>query len=183
MPFKADAFRNAKFEYRTATLDERAIPGLKGWFEGEVAWVVRGLTFDEIRKCQEISTAGSDIVAMLAKAVSDPKKGRNADAIRQALGFGGDVHKETRLRIEHLVTCSVDPAIDNQIAAQLQKAFPMEFRVITDKILELTGLGQIQAGESKASGRTTKSESDSHSPPTEADSSTSASPTDSRMDS
>ena len=64
------------------------------------------------------------------------------EAVTEMLGGTMSVPVDTQKRILHLVKGSVDPKIDESVAVKLSETFPIEFLVLTNKILELTGLGQ-----------------------------------------
>jgi hypothetical protein len=61
--------------------------------------------------------------------------------MRGILGIGTDTPPDLVKRLEHLVFGSVAPEIDREIAVRLFAAYPVVAYQLTNKILELTGLG------------------------------------------
>lgn len=135
--FDERAFMRAKFQSRTA---EVPVPGLAPFFNGDAppVWVVRNLTGDELAKSMESSVRQKSIDTVI-KALSN--QSAQIDAIRAALGIGDDVSVELAKRLEQLVIASVEPVIDKPLAVKLAENYPVEFYQLTNKIVELTGLG------------------------------------------
>lgn len=155
MPFNTSKFNEVSFTQRTADV---SVPALGAYFdEGEpTVFTVRGLTFAEL--CLADNAADrSNIARKVVSALSGGTTQEQAEAIQSAMGFGGDTPPQMAKRIEMLVCGSVSPAVDRQLAVRLSEAFPVEFKMITDKIVELTGQGQ-QPGKQSGSGVKTPQE-------------------------
>jgi hypothetical protein len=153
MPFDAKRFLQTAFQPRTAGVD---VPGLADWFgEGErPVWTVRGQTANEVANANDASAKHKNIDAVI-KAISS-----NADQIaelKKAIGVTTDTPAEIVKRLEQLVQCSVEPTITLDIAVKLAEVRPVEFYILTNKIVELTGLG-MDVKKPKASGKAAKSE-------------------------
>lgn len=137
MPFNSARFQKAKLELRRETLD---VPVLAAWFdEGEAAqWTVRGLTSAELHNAIEASKRNSSIDSIV-KAIS--ATGDQTKAIRKALGLAGDTPGEIAKRLEMLVSGSVEPKVELPLAVKLAENFPIEFLLLTNSIISLTGQG------------------------------------------
>ena len=143
MAFDLAQFEKAKFSTRQEGVQ---LPALAAFFakDEEPEWTVRGLTHAELAKAEESIVSSKDIEALVTALTGQSKE--KADAITGLLGVSGDdVPKETKKRIEHLVMGSVDPVIDLPVAVKLADCFPIEFGMISNKIMILTGQGKLQA--------------------------------------
>ena len=167
---KVDEKTNGRFDTRafmkqiyTPREGEVSVPALKDYFsEGQKPlWKVRGLTADEVARCNEAGERNTKVEAIV-EALTASNKSDVADGVKQLLGVGSDVHREVAIRLEQCVFGSIDPIIELNIAVKMATVFPMEFYAITNKILKLTGLGQV-AGESQPSGKEKMSSSASSS--------------------
>lgn len=145
--FDLNRFEQAKFESKKARV---AVEALAPFFdEGETPeWEVRGLTASELHTALEAEKRQSSI-DNIVKAIAT--KADQAKAIRQALGIAGDTPGEIAKRLEILVAGSVSPKIELSAAVKLAEAFPVEFLMLTNKIIELTGQGADLVKPSAAS--------------------------------
>jgi len=144
--FDKQKFMDAKFSPRNKNID---VPGLAPFFDpGEKpVWVIKGLTADEVSKCNDASSKNKNI-ASIVEALSS--KADQSEAIKELLGVNPSVHSEVAKRMEYLVIGSVTPAIDLDVAVKIANVAPIEFFIATE-IMTLTGMGQ-QLGEVKSSG-------------------------------
>jgi len=172
MGFDLDRFERAKFVPRTR---EVAVDALAPFFgEGEPAvFVVRSLNSNELNRALEAEKRGVNVDAIIKALASG---GSQVDAVRKALGLGADTPGEIRKRLEMLVLGSVTPAIESHVAAKIAENFAIEFRLLTNAILELTGQGYDLGKPAAASQQTPASSPACDSPSSEAASSTSADP-------
>ena len=141
MTFDLERFRGASLAPRQATVP---VPDLAPFFaEGaEPVWIVKGLTGEEIARCNESSTRHAVVTAAVqALANSAAAKADTVEALQSLLGFGTDVPEDLAKRFDHLTFGSVSPAIDRALAVKLFAAYPIVAYTLTNKILELTGLG------------------------------------------
>ncbi|MFH0995797.1 MAG: hypothetical protein V1844_09915 [Pseudomonadota bacterium] len=138
MAFKAKEFDKAKFEPRTADVP---VPGMQEWFDGPPIWKVRGLSGNELGKCNELAERNRKTIVDIAKALIQNSSAETSAAIQDLVGLSDDVPQDVARRIEYLMAGSVDPDCTLERAVLLNTAFPVEFRIVTEKIFELTGLG------------------------------------------
>lgn len=134
--FDATAFMKEKFVPRTAQIKVDVLQKYFG--ANDPFWVVRGQTANEVALGYEITKKRQNLEAVV-KAI-----GNNADAvekIKSAIGVSDETPDDIMKRLEQLKTCSIDPVIDLPVAVRLAETFPVEFYLITNKIIELTGLG------------------------------------------
>jgi len=147
--FDVKAFNKVNLVPRTEKVE---VPALAQWFgDDEPEWEVRSLTFDELSKSDSASEKSKTLLKVVESLAggSDEDKARS---LKDALGFGEDTPENTIKRIEHLTYGSVNPTVTTQTAVKLAESFPAEFMLITNKIVELTGLGRVP-GKPKSSGR------------------------------
>jgi hypothetical protein len=155
MGFNSKKFLKTKFAPRTFDVP---VPDMKEFFEeGTPAiWKVRGLTGQELGRSNEASSKHKSIVAIIEGITSSSSK-ENADAVKDLLGLGAATPTDIAKRLEHLCLGSVEPACTLDLAVRICEAYPVEFYQITNKIMELTGQGQVP-GKQKPSGVTAESE-------------------------
>jgi len=79
------------------------------------------------------------------------------DAIRESLGMTDETPDDIARRIAMLRYGSVDPECSQEMAVKVAKSFVIVLYSLTNKIMELTGLGST-LGESNASTQTSESE-------------------------
>jgi hypothetical protein len=151
MPFDTRKFSRTKFEPRTAEVE---VPALSAFFgDGErPVFVVRGLTFEELARADNAADRSKMMMA-LVESLAGGKAGDQVSALRDALGYGESTPTQVVKRHEMFVTGAVDPSITVEVAVKIADAFPIEYKIITDRIVELTGLGKILAAQN-ASGAT-----------------------------
>ena len=155
MGFDTKKFLKTKFVPRTET---HPVPDMRDYFpEGvEPVWKVRGLTGQELGRAEEAAARNKNIAAILEGLTGDASKDK-AEAVKELLGVGGNTPQDIAKRLEHLVLGSVDPFCTSELAVRLCEVFPIEFYQLTNKILMLTGKGQMP-GKSVPSGVTAVSE-------------------------
>ena len=140
MAFKAKQFDKARFEPRTSDVK---VPGLHEWFDGDPVWKVRGLTGNELGRCNEMAERNRKNIADIVRALVASNGEGSAEAIQGIVGMGDDVPQDVARRIEYLIAGSVDPDCPLDRAVRLNQVFPVEFRIITEEIFRLTGLGHV----------------------------------------
>lgn len=149
MPFKRDVFLGQNFVARE---EEVKLEALKDWFdEGEEPiFKVRGLSGKELGRANVIAQRNKQ-----TKAVIDGLFSQNSREITAAIKtlISPETPEDVAKRIAYLEFGAVEPKIDTDFALKLCENFPIEFSILSNKILELTGKGSI-VGELKASGET-----------------------------
>lgn len=141
MAFNADKFTQAAFRPRTATLD---LPALAPFFDdGEPPqWTVRGLTAAEFARSQDAEKRNSSIDMLMGALAAAQSKGEAVDAARKALGLtNANTPGEVAKRLEMLVAGSVAPVVTMETAVRFSETFAIDFYLVTNKIVELTGQG------------------------------------------
>ncbi|WP_339799666.1 hypothetical protein [uncultured Marinobacter sp.] len=146
------AFRKAEFVPRETevTLDALAEAGL-----GDGVVRVRGLTATHLALAEESASKGkllSDLVEKLAGAGKE-----KVEAIMDGIGFHQDVPAALAKRLEHVRLGIVEPEMDLADVVKLAESFPIEFSILANKIMELTGKGQAAQVKPKPSGGARKS--------------------------
>lgn len=140
MPFDIRAFSREKFEPRTASVP---VPSLRQWFgeNDEPVFVVRGLDGNELANCNQ-AISQQNRMDDIVKAISANNSTERIEQIRSAIGISGDdVPEENIKRFKYLEFGSVEPKVDHDLAKIINQRFPIEFKILTNKIIELTGLG------------------------------------------
>lgn len=141
MSFDRERFRFADLAPRQAAVP---VADLAFFFpEGEdPVWTVRGLTGEEIAR----ANAASQRQAVLLEAVealssAAALRDDRVEALKSLLGHGAETPEDLAKRFDHLIFGSVDPVVDREMAVKLFAAYPIVGYTLTNKILELTGLG------------------------------------------
>lgn len=118
------------------------VPDLAVWFPDgtEPVWVVRGLVGSEIARANDAASR-TRLFAATVDALASAAHSDQADALKRLMGADGDPPEDLAKRFDHLVFGSVEPAIAREDAVWLFATYPVVAYQITNKILELTGLG------------------------------------------
>lgn len=154
MGFDAQAFLAEKFEPRVIDVD---VPDLKPWFgDSPPVWKVRGLTGDELGRINEAVERNRNVGSLLEGLVA-PGHAEKVRSVRELFGVGDKVPDDIVKRMEILITGSMDPVCDMDLAIRLKDNYPIEFMQITNKILWATGKGRVP-GKLKGSGEIPPSE-------------------------
>lgn len=141
MSFDLEGFRGTSLAPRQLSVP---VPDLAAFFKegAEPVWVVRGLTGEEIARANETDTRYRAVAAAVeALANSAAAKSDQADALSSLIGYGDQVPQDLAKRFDHLVFGSVAPEVDRALVVKLFAAYPIVAYTLTNKILELTGLG------------------------------------------
>lgn len=152
--FNKNRFIKQEFEHRTESV---SVPALAAWFDkgSNPEWTLRNISGNEMALAHE-ALAKSKNVAALAEALLTSNQKDKVEALKQFVGTADDVPGEMAKRLEMLVAGSVDPEIDMPIAIKLADNFPVEFMMLSNKVIALTGLGASQV-KPKPSGKTRQS--------------------------
>lgn len=138
MGFDAGKFSSAKLAPRTQDVP---VPDLAAWFgDDKPVWTVRGLTGNEVAKARQASESRRRESAFAA-ALANGSKSELIAEVQAAIGRGDDVEPDLARRLEMLTLGSVEPACTLDVAVRLAEHFPTTFYQLTDRILQLTGLG------------------------------------------
>lgn len=141
MSFDLERFRGASLAPRQVAVP---VPDLAAFFEegAEPTWTVRGLTGEEIARSNEASARHTTIAATIqALANSAAAKSDQVEALQNLIGYGVDVPEDLAKRFDHLTFGSISPSIDRALAVKLFSSYPVVAYTLTNKILELTGMG------------------------------------------
>lgn len=154
MAFDTKRFIKTKFIHRT---EDVPVPDLRDFFpDNEPAvWKVRGLTGQELGRAAEAAERNKNMSAILEGLTAEASK-EKSDAVKELLGIGGGTPQDIAKRLEHLTLGSVAPACTLDLAVKMCETFPVEFYMLTNKILMLTGQGQVP-GKPLPSGEMEKS--------------------------
>lgn len=144
--FNSKEFIKTKMDHR---VDQVPVDELIDFFDGDPIWSVRGLSHQEIALTDEHLSNSKHISKLIQALANDADK---SDLIKHVIGREDGTPKETARRISMLTLGSVDPKIEMDIAAKLAKHHPTVFLKLTNKILELTGLGSEIAVKLRPSG-------------------------------
>ena len=151
--FDAQRFMTAPLAARTADVP---VPDLRAWFgDDPPVWVVRGLTGEEIARANEATDRSAKLRAAMEAMLS--AGAARKEAFAALLGTGDDLPDDLIKRFDHLVAGSVQPPVDREMAIRLFALFPVVAYQLTNKILELTGLG-ADVGKAPGSGPIPESE-------------------------
>ena len=136
MAFDNRSFLKTEFVAREETL---LLPALKDWFSEEPLWTVRGLDIHEVTAARHAAEKNN-----LAISVAEILANNDTDLIqtlKKELGRNDAVDPEIAQHLEYLVLGSVNPKITLPTAVHLANVRLVEFKMLVNKIVELTGLG------------------------------------------
>ena len=155
MAFDIEKFNTADLKQRQA---EIKVPELKDFFEdkSDPVWVVKGLPGEEHARVADAVRQNRDLGTLIQKLFSGSTE-EKVEAIRESLGMSDEVPDDLVRRIALLRYGSVEPECSQELAVKIAKSFVIVLFNLTNKILELTGLGST-LGESNASGQMSESE-------------------------
>lgn len=143
MPFDVAKFEKAKFEPRKAGVSVSGSPLIHFFAAGdEQQFVVRGLTGIENAIVNEANLRSENISAVVTALVSAVNADAKAKEIKKAIGFSDDTPADVARRTELIRLGSVDPIVDYGAIAKIAEVSPIMFYNISNKVIELTGLGQ-----------------------------------------
>lgn len=158
--FDLKKFRSASFMDRTETLIFTG-PGFAEWADDtpengvfKVEWVVRGLTGEEVARVKAEHSRRKQARDMSIAA-------KNADLAPEvveaflALAGKDDLPQEYVRNLYVVRAGTVDPkGLTHDDVKTIAKRFPIEFMIIAEKIMTLTGLGGVDKKKVSNSGTT-----------------------------
>ena len=158
MSFDLKRFNSTKLAIRTKEVD---VPALKPFFDEDEkpVFVVKGISGEELARVNEqvYINAGAQKAIELAQ-----QKGAQAgvEAVRTLLGGFSDNVPDTHVRNINIVHLGcVEPKLERPDVVRLAQNYPIEFSILSQEILKLTGQGAtIDQVKSTASGKTEASE-------------------------
>lgn len=142
-----EKFRKADFKPRDTDV---SLDALKEAGFGDGVVKLRGLTAHELAQAEESASKGkllSDLVERLAGGGQE-----KVSALMDGIGFHQDVPAALAKRMEHVRMGTIEPEMELADVAKLAEVFPIEFTIIANKIMELTGKGQIAQVKRRPSG-------------------------------
>lgn len=145
MGFDLARFQGTQFQARSA---EVSLPALSHFFGPDEPPIfrVRGLSFEELARA-DVAADRSKVMLGLIEALAGKSAPEQVAALKDALGHGEATPEHAVKRMEMLALGALEPALALSDVVRLADAFPIEFRILTDKIVELTGLGKVWAGQ------------------------------------
>jgi hypothetical protein len=137
MGFNAEKFRVAEFVHRTEIVP---VPMLADYFDkgSKPEIIIRGLSAEEVFMTLESGNSQRTIDDVLASIESNESK---VNQIREIIGIDNKVSPEFVRKLHQFLAGVVEPKIERDIALKIQRAFPMLFLDITNRINALSGLG------------------------------------------
>ena len=139
MAFDVKAFNKAKFQPR----EERVLlPELAAFFgeKEEPAFVVRGLTGEEIARAEEMAEGRKDLAKVL-EGLASRQGGEKAEAIKELMGLADGVPGTLAKRLEQVAVGLVNPKLDMAGVVKFAANFPVQFYMVSNTILALSGKG------------------------------------------
>lgn len=142
MTFDINKFDKAQFKDRTFDVK---VPELKAFYgeDEEPLWVCKCLDGEELAKVNEAISANRDMGAVIGALNSNVSK-EKLEAVKELMGIQSDaVPKEIVRRVALLTYGSVSPVCTQMMAVKLASSHPTTLYKITNKIIELTGMGKV----------------------------------------
>lgn len=158
MPFDLQKFKTAAWQPREIEVVLMSDSVRMFFEEGEKAvFKVRGMSGPELYNCNERAEKRiniKDIIdGLLSKAGS-----KNSQSVNKLLGIDpNQITDDAARRLEYLMQCLTEPEIKQPdelrtFAIMLFQNCPLDFKNLTDKIIEMTGNG-YDPGKVKPSGK------------------------------
>jgi len=155
MEFNTTKFDEARFKDRTEAMP---VPELADFFDEpdedkpedskpKYEWVVRGLTASEMAEAKEAQNANRSIESLI-EGILSTENDEKVQAVKEAFGItqskGGDTNPDDYVyRLSVLKQGSVNPVIDQAQAVKVSETYPITFYKLTNKIIQLTGMGKL----------------------------------------
>ncbi len=144
MAFDAEKFMKTSFARRTeeVLLHDFPEPG-----ETET-WTVQSLTAEELAEVDDAvvkNQALANLLESVVRASSDASAAikERIRVIQEILGISGKVPNLLIKRYSLFRLGSADPKVDQKFVIKFARVHPVEFQILSDKIYELTGMGQV----------------------------------------
>jgi hypothetical protein len=133
---------NQELEPRTADV---VVNELKALYDPapdeDLIFTVRGLNGNDLVAVSSKRDTNT-FVEMLSEALIKKNGKEGGEAIKGLLGlFDDELHPELKYRVELIVRASLEPKIDYPLAVKLAREFYVVLHRLSEKILELSGLG------------------------------------------
>lgn len=150
-----EQFRAAAFERRTARVP---VPALADFFdEGTPAeFTVHSLTGPEVFQAERRKEQNQNLDE-LVKLLSGKNTKNRVEAVAESLGFTGNAHAVMVKAIAYVEFGVASEQLTQEDVVRLAEYHIDTVLKLFRKIDELTGLGHVTVGKSKASGQTTAS--------------------------
>ena len=139
-------FKNTQFERRTATVEVSSLSAFADEAGKPCKIEVQNLTGEEVATARERVKENSALLTVLEKFAGGTVP-EVVEAAKEKLGMTGTVKSDAVYRLAVLEFGLVGSPLERPECVKLFAANPEAFYSITDKILELTGLGQVPLGE------------------------------------
>ena len=144
MSFDSKKFETTSFKDRVESVP---VPRLKQFFKlkknEKPVWKVRGLTGEESAIAKQAVADNKNIDAIIA-AISSKAKKELTEGIKELAGLSSDkAPDELVQRYSWIKHGSVDPLCSHEMAMKLALNFPEDFYLLTNKIMQLTGMGRL----------------------------------------
>jgi len=152
--FDSNGFARAGFEPRTEKIEIKEFSSFFPEDEKPI-FKVRGLTADEVARTNDAAKTNK-IAESLLTALTTMNEQDIVSALKEQLGYGEEVNSDIQRRIELIIYGSVEPKLPRELIVKMGEVYPTAFYSLSNKITELTGLGQVM-GKQKPSGETQES--------------------------
>jgi len=144
MSFDIKKFETINFKDRVESVP---VPRLKQFFKlkknEKPVWKVRGLTGEESAIAKQAVSDNKNIDAII-QAIGTNSKKDLVEGIKELAGLSSEkVPDELVQRYSWIKHGSVDPECSHEMAMKLAVNFPEDFYLLTNKIMQLTGMGRL----------------------------------------
>ena len=146
-----DKFKITDFERRTATVTVPALSAFADAGKDACEIEVQALTGEEVARARERVKQNAAVAQIIEKFAGDNVPDL-VEAMKEKLGMNDAVPNDGVYRIAVLEFGIVGNPLPQDQCVKMFNHAPEAFYSLTDKILELTGLGSVPVGEPIASG-------------------------------
>lgn len=142
MGFDVNKFAGQVFSDRTQKYEIPAHSGLRAFFgdEDEKSFTVRGLTASEMGRTNDAVAKNRDVAAMIEALIGGDPAQKSA-ALQQMIR--PDTPDDVAKRLEMVHIGLVDPKLNFPDVVRMAENFPVEFYEISNRIMNLTGMGRL----------------------------------------
>ena len=141
-----EKFKSTQFERRTTFVEVPTLSAFAGEGEKVCRVEIQGLVGEEVATARERVKENAALETIIEKFAGESIP-EIVEAAKEKLGFTDSVKRDAVYRLAVLEFGLVGCPLDRPECVKLFAVNPEAFYLITDKILEITGLGQVPLGE------------------------------------
>lgn len=147
-------FEKQEFHYRTEEIELQSLAFCFPEDEKPI-FKIRNLIADEVARTND-AIQTSKKAASLIEALASMNQQEMVTSFKEQLGYGKEINGEIQRRIEIILYGCMEPKLPRDLVVKMGEVFPTAFYHLSNRITNLTGLGQ-ELGKQEPSGEKTES--------------------------